>query len=50
MIIATLSTKEKLRFLKTLEEDVEFRYTVAELLGLDTIISELRRLIRDLKL
>ncbi|MEM2697755.1 MAG: hypothetical protein QXF17_00360 [Ignisphaera sp.] len=45
--MATLSSDEKVRFLKALEEDAEFRYAVAGLLGLDTVISELRNLRSD---
>ncbi|MEM0153301.1 MAG: hypothetical protein QXJ22_06135 [Ignisphaera sp.] len=45
--MATLTTEEKVKFLRTLEEDAEFRYAVAGLLGLDTVISELRKLRED---
>ncbi|MEM4896031.1 MAG: hypothetical protein QXQ93_06595, partial [Ignisphaera sp.] len=45
--MATLTTEEKVKFLRTLEKDAEFRYAVAGLLGLDTIISELRKLRED---
>ncbi|MCC6033755.1 MAG: hypothetical protein LM561_06765, partial [Desulfurococcaceae archaeon] len=42
---ATTSLKKKI--LKLLKEDEEFRYAVAGLLGLDTILSELRKLRED---
>jgi len=42
---ATTSLKKKM--LKLLKEDEEFRYAVAGLLGLDTILSELRKLRED---
>ena len=43
----SLSAEEKRRFLKALEEDVEFRYAVAGLLGLGEVLNELRRLRED---
>ncbi|AAL63781.1 paREP7 [Pyrobaculum aerophilum str. IM2] len=42
-----LSPEEKRRFLKALEEDQEFRYAVAGLLGLGEVLNELRRLRED---
>ncbi|MGC8596945.1 MAG: hypothetical protein ACP5NY_03390 [Thermocladium sp.] len=39
-----LSNEEKKRLLKAIQEDEEFRYAVAGLLGLDTILNDLRRL------
>jgi len=42
-----LSKKEKQRILKTLETDEEFRYAIAGLIGLNTIISELKKLRED---
>jgi len=42
-----LSREEKLRFLKTLEVDPEFRLAVAGLLGLREILEELRELRED---
>jgi len=38
------ATSLKKKILKLLKEDEEFRYAVAGLLGLDTILSELRKL------
>ncbi|MEM0463910.1 MAG: hypothetical protein QXS00_02970 [Pyrobaculum sp.] len=43
----SLSAEEKRRFLKALEEDQEFRYAVAGLLGLGEVLNELRRLRED---
>ncbi|ABP51246.1 hypothetical protein [Pyrobaculum arsenaticum] len=43
----SLSAEEKRRFLKALEEDVEFRYAVAGFLGLGEVLNELRRLRED---
>jgi hypothetical protein len=43
----TLSREEKLRFLRALEEDGEFRLAVAGLLGLREVLEELRRLRED---
>ncbi|MEM0278188.1 hypothetical protein [Pyrobaculum sp.] len=43
----SLSAEEKRRFLKALEEDAEFRYAVAGLLGLGEVLNELRRLRED---
>ncbi|AFA38467.1 paREP7 [Pyrobaculum oguniense TE7] len=43
----SLSAEEKRRFLKALEEDVEFRYAVAGLLGLGEVLNELRKLRED---
>jgi len=45
--LAAPSREEKLRFLKALEEDAEFRYAVAGLIGLGEVLSELRRLRED---
>jgi hypothetical protein len=42
-----LSKEEKLRFLNTLREDEEFRLAVAGLLGLNTILEELKKLRQD---
>ncbi|MFP3291284.1 MAG: hypothetical protein RXO30_02335 [Thermoproteus sp.] len=42
-----LSREERLRFLKALEEDEEFRLAVAGLLGLREVLDELRRLRED---
>ncbi len=42
-----LSEEERKRILRTLREDEEFRYAVAGLLGLDTILSELKALRLD---
>lgn len=42
-----LSTEEKKRFLKALEEDEEFRYAVAARLGLLEILNELKKLRED---
>ncbi|MGB9786198.1 MAG: hypothetical protein ACPLRJ_02845, partial [Infirmifilum uzonense] len=42
-----LSEEEKKKILRTLREDEEFRYAVAGLLGLDTILNELRMLRAD---
>lgn len=42
-----LSKKEKQRILKTLETDEEFRYAIAGLIGLNIIISELKKLRED---
>ncbi len=39
-----LSNEEKKRLLKAIQEDEEFRYAVAGLLGLDTILNDLRKL------
>jgi len=41
------ATSLKKKILKLLKEDEEFRYAVAGLLGLDTILSELRKLRED---
>lgn len=43
----TLSAEEKKRFLKALEEDPEFRYAVAGLLGLGEVLNELKKLRED---
>ena len=43
----SLSAEEKRRFLKALEEDQEFRYAVAGLLGLGEVLAELKRLRED---
>ncbi len=45
--MAAPSREEKLRFLKALEEDAEFRYAVAGLIGLGEVLSELKRLRED---
>jgi len=45
---AALTKEEKLRFLKALEEDEEFRLAVAAKLGLREILEELRKLREDL--
>jgi len=42
-----LSEEEKLRLLKTIESDVEFRYAIAGVLGISAILDELRRLRED---
>jgi len=42
-----LSSEEKLRFLKTLEEDIEFRYAVAGYLGLSEILRRLDSLVEE---
>ena len=42
-----LSEEEKLRLLKTIESDVEFRYAIAGALGISAILDELRRLRED---
>ncbi|MFP3314399.1 MAG: DUF3782 domain-containing protein [Thermocladium sp.] len=39
-----LSNEEKKRLLKAIQEDEEFRYAVAGLLGLDAILNDLRKL------
>ncbi|AFA38117.1 paREP7 [Pyrobaculum oguniense TE7] len=43
----SLTAEEERRFLKALEEDAEFRYAVAGLLGLGEVLNELRRLRED---
>ena len=43
----SLTAEEKRRFLKALEEDQEFRYAVAGLLGLGEVLAELKRLRED---
>jgi len=43
----TLTKEEKLRILKTLEVDIEFRYAIAGYLGIREILEELRRLRED---
>ena len=43
----SLSAEEKRRFLKALEEDAEFRYAVAGLLGLGEVLAELKKLRED---
>ncbi|AFA39682.1 paREP7 [Pyrobaculum oguniense TE7] len=43
----SLSAEEKRRFLKALEEDQEFRYAVAGLLGLGELLAELKKLRED---
>ena len=47
MSLETLSKEEKLRVLKALEEDEEFRLAVAAKLGLREILEELKRLRED---
>jgi len=42
-----LSEEEKLRLLKTIESDVEFRYAIAGVLGISAVLDELRRLRED---
>lgn len=44
-----LSVEDKKRFLRALEEDEEFRYAVAGLLGLGEILRELKQLREDVK-
>jgi len=39
-----LTREEKLRFLRALEEDAEFRYAVAGAIGLLSVLEELRKL------
>jgi len=43
MTFETLSREEKLRILKALEEDLEFRYAVAGLIGISEILRRLDR-------
>ena len=43
----SLTAEEKRRFLKALEEDPEFRYAVAGLLGLGEVLNELKKLRDD---
>jgi len=42
--VETLSKEEKLKLLKALEEDLEFRYAVAGLIGISEILRRLDRL------
>jgi hypothetical protein len=46
-LVGVLSEEEKKKILRTLREDEEFRYAVAGLLGLETILNELRMLRAD---
>ena len=46
-LYVSLSPEEKRRFLKALEEDPEFRYAVAGLLGLGEVLNELKKLRDD---
>ena len=43
-MVETLSKEEKLKLLKALEEDLEFRYAVAGLIGISEILRRLDRL------
>jgi hypothetical protein len=42
-----LSEEEELRLLKTIESDVEFRYAIAGVLGISSLLDELRKLRED---
>jgi hypothetical protein len=46
-VVESLTREEKLRFLRALEEDAEFRYAVAGAIGMLTVVEELRRLRED---
>jgi hypothetical protein len=46
-VVESLTREEKLRFLRALEEDAEFRYAVAGAIGILTVVEELRRLRED---
>jgi len=46
-VVEPLTREEKLRFLRALEEDAEFRYAVAGAVGILTVVEELRRLRED---
>ncbi|MCC6023594.1 MAG: DUF3782 domain-containing protein [Thaumarchaeota archaeon] len=46
-MVEPLTREEKLRFLRALEEDAEFRYAVAGAVGILTVVEELRRLRED---
>jgi hypothetical protein len=46
-VVEPLTREERLRFLKALEEDAEFRYAVAGAIGMLTVVEELRRLRED---
>jgi regulator of replication initiation timing len=48
-LVEALSKEEKIKVLKALEEDVEFRYAVAGLLGLQEIIKRLDNIEEDIK-
>ena len=46
-MVESLTREERLRFLRALEEDAEFRYAVAGAIGMLTVVEELRRLRED---
>jgi hypothetical protein len=46
-VVESLTREERLRFLRALEEDAEFRYAVAGAIGILTVVEELRRLRED---
>jgi hypothetical protein len=46
-VVEPLTREERLRFLRALEEDAEFRYAVAGAIGMLTVVEELRRLRED---
>ncbi|MCC6024044.1 MAG: DUF3782 domain-containing protein [Thaumarchaeota archaeon] len=46
-MVESLTREERLRFLRALEEDAEFRYAVAGAVGILTVVEELRRLRED---
>ena len=47
MAVEPLTREERLRFLRALEEDAEFRYAVAGAIGILTVVEELKKLRED---
>jgi anti-sigma-K factor RskA len=46
-VVESLTREERLRFLRALEEDAEFRYAVAGAIGILTVVEELKKLRED---